>query len=187
MTTGRAMLRFFRRSETGAAAAEFALIIAAITPPLPSIVDLGIYAYRRTQVEMAAEAAVQSIRGACTPEQSPVTRNCATGLLSRITTAAQSTSLGTNVTVASGSPVEGYYCLDASGQLQLVGTAGTISAPLANVPSSLDCNAYGRANSAPGDYVQVTVNYTNSPLFPGASVVSLLPATVTRTGWYRVK
>jgi Flp pilus assembly pilin Flp len=178
-------LRQFRRSQRGAAAAEFALIIAVMAPALVNLVDLGFYAFRKVQVELAAEAGVQAIRAACGPEQVPITQNCATGLMAKITTAVQSTSLGTSATVPGNSPVEGYYCVDSSRRLQLVGSTGTLSSPL-TPPSSTNCSAPG-SGSSPADYVQVTVSYTYTPLFPAASVVSLLPSPITRTAWYRVR
>jgi hypothetical protein len=49
----------------------------------------------------------------------PATKNCPT-LNATILTAVHSTSLGSNVSLASGYPVEGYYCVNASGALQLV-------------------------------------------------------------------
>jgi Flp pilus assembly protein TadG len=177
----------FRRSDRGAAAAEFALVLAVLVPALANAVDVGLYGFRRVQVELAAEAGVQAIRVACTPAQTPVTRNCATGLMAKITTAVQSTSLGTSATVAGGSPVEGYYCVSSSTGLVLLGSTGTLSAPPPAAPGS-DCSSVVSGNNAsPGDYVQVTVNYTYTPLFPAASIVSLLPSPIARTAWYRVR
>ena len=137
----------------------------------------------RFQVDLAAEAGAQSIRALCSAQQTPVTKNCA-GLLAKITAAVQSTSLATNVTVQSGYPLEGYYCVSSSGGLQLVGSTGTIGAP-PQPPSQFDCSTYGRANSSPADYVQVGVSYAYTPLFTGVSVASLLPSPITRTAWYR--
>lgn len=177
----------FLRAQGGAAAAEFALVVAVMTVPLANIVDLAIYALRKVQVEMAAQAGVQAIPGLCTPEQTPVTQYCTTGLLSQITTAVQSTSLGADVTVEAGSPVEGYYCADPStGDLQLVGSAGTIGSPPTR-PSDFSCAVVGSPSTSPGDYVQVTATYSFTPLFQNLSVAAMLPSPMARTAWRRVR
>ena len=57
----------------------------------------------------------------------PATQNCTTSngaaanLNAAVTTAIQSTSLGTLATLASGYPAEGYYCVNSSGALESVG------------------------------------------------------------------
>ena len=58
-----------------------------------------------------------------------VTQNCP-GLNNAIAASIQSTSLGTAITLASGYPAEGYYCVDTSGVLQSVGT-------LSNKPAAI--------------------------------------------------
>ena len=66
-----------------------------------------------------------------------------------LTTAIQSTNLGAAVTLASGYPAEGYYCINTStNALQLVG--GVTSKPA-------NCSAAGNASIGPGDYIQVGV------------------------------
>lgn len=178
-------LRRFIRAERGAAAVEMALLAAVLSVPLINVVDLAFYTFRKVQVEMAAEAGVQAIRRACgSPNQTPVTQNCAAGLSSLVTTAVQGTSLGAKVTVTGGTPLEGYYCTDSSRNLQLVGTTGTIGSPPTK-PPTFNCSAYGASAATPGDYVQVSVSYTYTPLFQRASIVSLLPTPIVRTAWYR--
>jgi len=162
-----------------------ALLAAVLIVPLINVVDLALYTARKVQVEMAAQAGVQAIHSACaSPNNTPVTRNCATGLLSRVTAAVQSTSLGTKVTVTGGTPLEGYYCTDSNRNLQLVGTTGTIGSPPPK-PATSNCSAYGASAASPADYVQVSVSYTYTPLFQRASIVSLLPTPIVRTAWYR--
>jgi hypothetical protein len=94
-----------------------------------------------------------------------------------ITTAVQSTTLGTNVTVASGYPTEGYYCVNGSGVLTWVSDV--------NSPPN-DCSGAGNAGTIPHDYVKVQTNYTYAPLFPGLSVGSTLPTAITATSWVRL-
>jgi Flp pilus assembly protein TadG len=175
-------LRRFLRSEAGAAAAEFALILTVMVVPVLNVIDLGFYAFRKMQVELAAEAGVQAIRGACTPAQAPVTKNCATGLLTKITTAVQGTSLGTAVSVATGSPLEGYYCVNASQALVPASNSST-----GTIGSPPNLNGATCPSGSPADYVQVSVNYAHTPIFAAVTVAGLLPSPIARTAWYRVR
>jgi hypothetical protein len=108
----------------------------------------------------------------------PATQNCA-GLNAAITTAIQSTSLGTAVTLAAGYPQEGYYCVNTtSGALQAV---GSLASPPAN------CSAAGNSSVAPGDYVQVGVTYGYSSVFSSLSVMAALNiSSITMTSWMRM-
>jgi Flp pilus assembly protein TadG len=180
---GRRRLRRFLRSRRAAAAAEFALILPLMIVPFLNVVDLGLYAFRRMQVDLAAEAGVQAVRASCGPMVYPVTQYCSTGLVTKITTAAQSTTLGDDVTLQSGTPIEGYYCV-SSGQLTLASgsSTGTVGSP----PTKPSNFAGACSGASPGDYVQVAVTYTFTPLFPSMTVASLLPSPITRTAWYRV-
>jgi hypothetical protein len=114
----------------------------------------------------------------------PATVNCTTAngaavnLNTAITAAIQSSSLGTSITLLSGYPAEGYYCINASGMLQSVGS-------LSSKPS--DCSAAGNSALTPGDYIQVGVTYTYAPLFPGISVMGASGITsITMTAWMRL-
>lgn len=182
-TRPRAAIGGFLRSTQGAAAAELALVVSILVIPLLNVVDVAVYSFRKIQVELAAEAGAQAVRGYCSPLQVPVTANCA-GVLDQITTAVQSTSLGTQVALQSPTPVEGYYCVDSNNTLQLVGSLGQIGSPPVK-PSTFNCTTYG-SNAAPGDYVQVAVTYAYTPVFPSVTVAGLLPSSVVRTAWYRV-
>jgi hypothetical protein len=148
---------------------------------------VGFFIFDRMQVDIAAQAAVQGAWGACASTYAaPASQNCA-GLSTAVTNGAQSTTLGTSVTVATGSPVEGYYCADANQALNLAKGTGiwTINATPPARPSS--CSSTVASNtSPPGEYIQVTVNYTYSPIFSGISVAGLLPKTITRTAWMRL-
>jgi hypothetical protein len=107
----------------------------------------------------------------------PATQNCA-GLNGAITTAIQSTSLGTTVKLASGYPTEGYYCVNTSGVLQSVGS-------LSSKPAN--CSAVGNSNVAPGDYIQVAVTYSYAPLFSNLTVMAALGiSSITTTSWMRL-
>lgn len=176
----------FWGDEAGAAAAEFVLWLGLLVLPLINAVDLGVYVFRKMQVEMAAQAGTHAVWRLCdTSSELPAVTNCS-GLATTIQAAVQSTTLGSTVTVAAGSPVEGYYCVNSSGDLTLVGAAGALgSAPTR--PSPFNCaTQIGGSTTAPGDYVQVTVSYPYAPIFSQASVASLLTTPITKTAWMRL-
>src|SRR6202022_1211783 len=140
-------------------------------------VDVGFYAYRRMEVENAAEVGSQAAWKTCTDPQNPmlpVTQNCP-GLNPAITTAIQSTSLGTQVSLASGYPAEDYRCVNASNALQY---QGSVSSPPTTCSSGV----------APGDYLQVGVSCPYQSLFPGS--ISVMSASgissITKTTWMRM-
>jgi len=173
------MLRFFRRDARGTSAIEFAGSAMFLIAGLLNAVDLGYYEYRRMEVENAAQVGAQIVWKTCYDQTSmlPATQNCS-GLNAAITSAIQSTSLGTAVSLTSGYPAEGYYCVNASGALQSVGS-------LSSKPA--DCSAAGNANALPGDYIQVGVTFSYAPLFPGVTVMSAWGVTsINMTSWMRL-
>ena len=161
------MLRRFCRNTRGTAAIEFAGAAMLLVAGLLNAVDVGYYEYRRMEVENAAEIGAQAAWQTCDPTKSmlPATQNCP-GLSAAVTAAIQSTSLGTNVSLASGYPAEGYYCVNSSGALQMIA-----SVPSASPPTN--CSATGNPNVPPGDYIQVGVTFGYAPLFPGVTVMSV--------------
>lgn len=178
----------FARDTRGAAAVELVLWLAVLIVPLLSAVDLGAYAFRRMQLDTAAQAAVQAAWKICdSASELPATKSptsCGPDLVTTMTTAAQSTSLGTSVTVAA--PIEGYYCAGSGNTLLLVGATGTVSSPPAK-PAPFDCHTVVTGSTAaPGDYIQATASFAYAPLFPQLSVASLLTTPITRTAWMRL-
>ena len=146
----------FRRDTRGTAAIEFAGAAMLLVLGVLNAADLSNYALKRMDVENAAEIGAQAAWKACSDSAKlPATLNCS-GLNAAITTAIQATSLGTSVSLASGYPTEGYYCVDSSNALQPVGS-------LSSKPA--DCSAVGSANTSPGDYIHVQVTYSYKPLF----------------------
>jgi Flp pilus assembly protein TadG len=128
------------RDERGLAAVEFAVVAMLLVVILGNAVDFGVYQYRTMQVQEAAQVGGQTAWSVCnTPSLLPATQNCS-GLNAAVTTAIQSTSLGTRAALASGYPAEGYYCVNASAALQSVGT-------LSSKPT--DCSAVGNASTSP--------------------------------------
>lgn len=168
----------FGRDARATAAIEFGgaaslLIISAL-----NAIDLGYYMYNRLQVENAAQVGAQAAWKTCSDQSHdlPATVNCS-GLNAAVTAAIQSTSLGTHVTLASGYPAEGYYCVNSSNALQSV---GSLSAKPTN------CSAAGNASASPGDYVQISVTYSFAPLF-GLSVMTAWGVrSITMTTWTRL-
>ncbi|MBA4010510.1 MAG: hypothetical protein C0481_01465 [Phenylobacterium sp.] len=176
----------FWRDDAGAAAVEFVLWLSLLVLPLINAVDLGVYVFKKMQVEMAAQAGTHAAWRLCDQSaELPAVANC-TGLATTIQTAVQSTTLGATVTVAAASPAEGYYCVNSSGALTLVGAAGRIGlAP--TKPNPFTCEAqFSGSKTVPGDYVQVTVTYPYQPIFSQASIASLLTTPITKTAWMRL-
>lgn len=168
-----------RSDQRGASALEFAIFAGILCFGLLNTADISIYIYKRMQVENATEMSVQAAWKTCDPSQSqlPATVNCP-NLTTAITRAAQSTTLGTNVTIQTGSPTEAYYCLNSSGALQNVGAVTS--------PSPADCTVTGLPSQQPADYIQVTTTYSYAPLFPGVTVASAFTTPIVRTGMMRL-
>ena len=143
-------LRLFGAAARGVAGIEFAIIGPLLALGLVNAVDVGYYAYQRMEVENAAEVGAQAAWKNCNNLNTillPATVNCqppntATTLNATITTAIQSTSLGTAVTLASGYPTEGYYCVNSSNALIF---QGRVTSPPTACSSGV----------SPGDYLQV--------------------------------
>ncbi len=170
------LLRRFARDSRGLAATEFALIGGVIVIGLFNAVDLGRYFYCRMEVQDASQMAAQNIWKNCAPPNLPASTSCASWS-SYATTGAQSTSLGTSVTLATGYPAENWWCVNGSGALV---NAAAIGAK----PS--DCSAYNNASGQPIDYVQVKTTYTYTPMFPALNVAGTLPTPVTSTTLMRL-
>ena len=153
----------FAENERGAAAVELAIIAPLLVILLLNTVDFSrmIWDYMETiySSRMGAWAAYQT----CAGGMLPATTNCS-GLDAVVTTGIQGTSLGTGVTLASGSPSEGYYCLSGT-TLQWVGDYNSR-------PNPFNCSSIGEPNVTPGDYIHVGVNYSYTPVFPGLSLLS---------------
>lgn len=171
------VFRRYRADQCGAAAVEFTLIVTLMTIPILNVVDFAMYFWDRMQLDNAAQVAAQAAWATCnTSAMLPATTKC-TNLNTAVTAAAQSTSLGTNVTVTATQ--EGYYCTTTAGSLVNVATPPT--APPANCSGS-----GGLSSDKPGDYVLITTRYTYTPVFAGVSVVSHLPSPINRTAWMRL-
>jgi len=168
-------LRSLRKDRRGTAAIEFAGMAMVLVVGVLNAVDLGYYMYQRMEVENAAEVGAQAAWQTCYDQSTmlPATTNCS-GLNAAITAAIHSTSLGSAVSLASGYPTEGYYCVNSSNQLQAV---GSLSA------KPIDCSAAGNSNMGPGDYIQVGVTYTYAPLFGITVMTASGINSISMTSW----
>lgn len=172
-------LNTFRQDGRGVAAIEFSIAATLIIVGVLNAVDLGLYEYKRMQVENAAQVGAQAAWKTCydTSTMLPATTNCP-GLNDAITAAIQSTSLGTALLLTSGYPTEGYYCINSSGALESVGS-------LSSKPAN--CSAAGNSSASPGDYLQVSVTYAYAPLFSNLTVMGASGiSSISMTSWMRL-
>jgi len=165
-----------RADRRGVAAIEFAVFAALISLGMLNVTDVAVYVYQRMQVEYATQAGAQAAWHTCSLNQLPATNNCS-GLNTAVQNAVQGTSLGTRVTLQSGSPAEGYYCVNSSNALQYV-------ADVNHKPT--DCSSVGSPGLAPGDYIQIATTFAYAPMFPGITVTGAFTTPITRTALMRL-
>jgi Flp pilus assembly protein TadG len=163
------------RDKRGAAAIEFGILAAFLSFALANVADVSIYIYQRMQVENATQVAAQAALKTCSTKL-PATTNCS-ALLTAMQNALQSTSLGTSVAFVTGSPTEGYYCINSSNALQYVSDVSS---------KPVDCTAAGTPALQPGDYIQVQTTFPYASLFPGLSIASSFPTPINRTAMMRL-
>ena len=170
--------RYFSSDERGTSAIEFAFFASILSFAILNVADVSIYLYKRMQVENATQMGAQAAWNACDPSQNrlPATTNCPS-LTTAITNAIHSTSLSTAVSLQAGSPAEGYYCVNSSGQLQYVSSVSSKPA---------DCTVAGVPSNMPGDYITVTASYAYAPIFNGVSVAAAFPTPIVRTSMMRL-
>jgi Flp pilus assembly protein TadG len=169
-------IKAFSSDQRGVAAIEFGLFAIFLSLALVNVTDVSIYIYQRMQAENATQVAAQAAWKACDPSQLPATINCS-GLTTAVQNALGSTSLGTRVALISGSPSEGYYCVNSLNALQYVSAVSSKPA---------DCTAAGMPSLKPGDYIQVQSTFPYAPLFPGLSISSTFSTPITRTAIMRL-
>ena len=169
-----------------------ALVTAMLAYPVLNVADIGMYAYQSMQVANAAQAGARAAWSICSNSTMwPATANCGVSgatLTSSVTTGIHTTSLGSNVSLASGYPKEGYYCATTTNALTLA-PGPAVSAGSTPTTASTCAAVANASNTAavPGDYVSVSVTFTYTPLFTGVpTVASLLPSPVTSTAWQRM-
>ena len=171
-------VRLHRLSDdAGNALIEFAFVAPILVTLLLNLFDFSSLIWAKMETDYSAQIGAQAAFKSCAGGTMPAMTNCA-GLNATVTTAAQSTSLGSNVSLASGYPTENYYCTTSGNALQSV---GTYSSP----PSPFDCSATGNPGVTPGDYIVVQVTYSYTPTFSGLSLAS--SQTLTSTSLERLQ
>src|SRR5262245_40266595 len=169
-----ALLKADRR---GAVAIEFAISAGLLSVAILNVVDVSIYVFQRLQIENATQMPAQAASNNCgDATKLPATTNCS-ALNSVVPIAVSSTSLGTRVALQSGSPSEGYYCVNSSNALQYVSDVSSKPA---------DCGAAGMSSLQPGDYIKITTTFSYTPLFPGITVTKTFATPIVRTAMMRL-
>lgn len=174
-------IRQFARETSGAAAAEFAMFVLILAPLLLNLGDIGYYAYVRMQVENAAQAGAQAAWANCVNK--PATSASCPNLSTAVTSAVTSTSLGSAVswtnssTMFTGSAPQGVdtYCPSSAGSTNAIVYSNAAS-----------CSSTTSTGAPPGTYARIDVSYPYQPLFKGATIASLFPATITATTYQRL-
>ena len=163
----------------GVAAIEFGIFVPLLFLALANVVDVTIYLYQRMQVQNATEVAAQAAWKTCDLTVLPLTTDCSTlaASVTAVQNALGSTSLGTAVSLVSGSPSVGYYCVNSSNALQYVSNISSKPA---------DCTAAGTPSLQPGYYIQVQTTYTYTPIFPGMSISSTFPTPINSASLMRL-
>ena len=162
--------------ERGVAAVEFALFAGMLSLAMINAIDVSTYVYKRMELENATQMGAQAAWKACDTNHLPATTSCS-GLTAAVTNAVQSTSLGSHVSMPSGSPSEGYYCLNNTNALQYV-------SDVSKKPSN--CAAAGMPNLQPADYIKVQTTFAYAPLFPGISITSAFVTPINKTAMMRL-
>jgi Flp pilus assembly protein TadG len=168
--------RTFASDRRGVAAVEFAAFLLFLSVAVLNVTDISIYLYQRMEAENATQGAAQAAWKTCGLDQLPATTNCP-GLASAIQNAIGATSLGARVSLVSGSPLEGYYCVNSSGALQYMSDVSS---------KPTDCSAAGAPGVQPGDYIQITTTFGYAPIFPGLTVASTFPTPINTTTMMRL-
>lgn len=165
-----------RADRRGVAAIEFAIFAGLLSFAILNVIDISIYIYQRMEVENATEMGAQAAWKNCDLPSLPASINCS-ALTNAVQNAVHSTSLGTRISLVSGSPAEGYYCVNSSNALEYV--SGVTSKPA-------DCSAVGMSSLQPADYIRIDTTFTYAPLFPGISVAETFATPITKSAWMRL-
>lgn len=166
-----------RGDQAGAASIEFAFVVSILAFAMLAGVDVADYHVHRMQVESAAQMGAQAASKACDDSQLPASTNCP-GLSSAVSTAIGATSLGNAVTLQTGFPSDGYYCVTTAGALQYVSAAASPPA---------DCGSVGRGSESAGYYVTVKTQYTYTPIFNVTGFSGIIPTAITGSAMVRLK
>ena len=176
MSCGGALLtrigRRLRESTAGTATIELALVASTLLLVTLNGVEIARFYFAKMELQNAVQMASQTVWKLCdTTAKLPTSTNCS-GRSSKITNALQSTSLGSAVTLSSGYPTEGYFCINSA----------TTALQSAGSTKPADCSAFGGTSAqSAGYYLTMRAQYTYTPIFSGITVGGSLPTTVTAT------
>jgi Flp pilus assembly protein TadG len=174
--TVRRWWKDWRADVSGLAAIEFAMIAGFLSIAVLNVTDIAEFYFDKLQVDNATQMGAQAAWAACDLNHVPATVRCSS-FSAAVSRAVHSTSLGSAVSLQSGSPSEGYYCVNSSGVLQYMSDVN--SAPV-------DCSAAGVSSTTPADYVKIQTSYTYTPIFGGISIAAALPTSITSISWVRL-
>jgi Flp pilus assembly protein TadG len=146
-------IRRLRSDHRAVAGVEFSLFVGFLSLAMLNVTDIAVYVYERMEVEYATQAGAHAAWKTCGINQLPATTNCS-NLNTAVQAAVQSTSLGTRVSLQSGSPSEGYYCVNSSNALQYVSDVSS---------KPTDCSAAGTPGLQPGDYIKIQTTFAYTP------------------------
>ena len=168
------------RDESGLAAMELALVAGTLSTVMLNGVEIARFYFAKMEVQNATQMASQAVWKTCdTPAKSPVTINCS-ARTTVLTTALQSTSLGSSVSLSTNYPTEAYYCASSTD-----GSLVNVGAVTATKPTT--CYPSGSSSDTPGDYIVIQAQYTYAPIFNGITIGSLLPTTITSSTKMRIQ
>ena len=170
-------VRALRADQYGVSAIEFAFFAGLLAFAMLNVADIAIYVYKRMQVENATEMGAQAAN-VCNIYQLPATLNCGTNLTTAVSDALQSTSLGTQVSLQSGYPSEGWYCMNSGSSLTEV--AAVSSNKGSTRPKCSD-------GTPAADYISIRTTYSYAPLFPNLTVASAFSTPITSSAMMRLE
>jgi Flp pilus assembly protein TadG len=159
-----------RACRAGTATIEFALMASSLLLVMLNGVEIARFHFAKMELQNAVQMASQAVWKLCdSTSKTPTSTNC-TNRDTKITTSLQSTSLGTGVSLSSGFPTEGWFCINS--------TTGALQSAGSTKPA--DCSAYGGTSAqSAGYYVTIQAQYTYAPIFSTVTVGGSLPTTVT--------
>lgn len=173
------LLGGLKRDERGLAAVEFALLAGMLVTVMLNGIEVSRFYYSQMQMQNATQMAVQAVWKVCDADAKlPATIRCS-ARTTAISNALQSTSLGSAVTLQTGSPTEGYYCVSSAGVLTSVAAA--------NVARPVDCSSVGSSSTRPKIYIRIAAQYTYAPIFRAITIGSVLPTDITSTSTMRLE
>jgi Flp pilus assembly protein TadG len=166
------------QDQSGTASIEFGVVVSTLLMIMLNGIEVARYYFLKMELQNAVQTAGQAVWNYCNTSTKLPTSTACSGVSTKITNALQSTSLGSSVSLSSGYPSEGYYCINSStGAFSYAGTT-----------SPSNCSAYGGSTSQyAGYYIRIQAGYTYAPLYSTVSIGSTLPTALTASSMTRLK